>query len=219
MPDFLSNAVSKVNDLVESGAHERDAVDVVLKEMGVDLMRDAEKRVLVRFNAEKKKLWANLPDRPAQLRMNFGGDEFVISDLPVMIPDGEGGVRLRPARFTTANERIDSHNLRIEHHRSIIVRSESESRREEEQAARAMDLGIDLSNEVWDKVRHKDNTCWRCGLGWREGDAFELGHSDKPESQGGLVLEWEHRSCNRSAGDNPVARPETDQAAQAADLI
>lgn len=219
MPDFLSDAVSKVNDLVESGSDPRDAVEVVLKEMGVDLMRDAENRVLVRFNAEKKKLWANLPDRPAQLRMNFGGEEFVISDLPVRIPDGEGGVRWRPARFTTATERIDSSNARIRHHQSIIVRSESESRREEEQAARAMDLGIDLFNNVWDKVRHKDNTCWRCGLGWREGDQFELGHSDKPESQGGLVLEWEHRSCNRSAQDNPVARPETDQAAEAADLI
>jgi hypothetical protein len=63
-------------------------------------------------------------------------------------------------------------------------------------------------NTSWDEVKHRADgtTCWRCGLGWRSGDPFEQGHSDRPQSQGGVKVEWEHRSCNRSAKDNPVAR-------------
>jgi hypothetical protein len=208
MPDFLSDAVVKLDELVEGGDDVRAAAAKVIDEMHPILLLEAESRLLAAHKKLAKKQWAEPEDRPDQLRFNYNGFEAAISDTKVRKIDEDGVERFVPARFSTAAERLDSLAARVQHHLSHVRRAEAEHQREERQTAQAFDMGLDLMNTSWDQVRHKADgtTCWRCGLGWRSGDPFEQGHSDRPQSQGGVKVEWEHRSCNRSAKDNPVAR-------------
>ena len=210
MPDFLSDAVVKLDELVQAGEDVREGAVRIIDDMHSVLLLEAEQRLLRAYRSTKKKEWAEPSDRPDQLRLNFHGEEFAIADTPVRKVDDDGEEYFVPARFATSAERIDSLAARIYHHQSHIRRAEAEHQREERQASAAAAAGLDLMNTPWDEVKHlaEQTTCWRCGLGWRAGDPFEMGHSDKPQSQGGVVVEWEHRSCNRSAKDNPVARPE-----------
>lgn len=210
MPDFLNDAIVKVDEFMSTGMDSHDATRAVIDELKSVVMLEAEMKLHQRWKANAKREWAEPPERPDQLRFSHDGVEFAIPDTRVRIVDSDGDETFKSAPLTTGNERLDSSYAKIQHHQSIIRRTESEARREEEQIAVAFKVGLDLANNTWSEVMHQtQNTkCWRCGLGWRAGDPFECGHSDKPESQGGVVVEWEHRSCNRSSRDNPVARPD-----------
>lgn len=208
MPDFLSDAIVKVDELMSTGMDAHDATRAVITDLRSVVMLDAEMKLHQQWKARAKREWAEPPERPDQLRFTYDGVELAIPETRVQVVDSDGEVTFKSAQLTTGNQRLQSNYAKIQHHQSIIRRAESEAQREERQIASGFDLGLDIANTPWIELRHKDTKCWRCGLGWRAGDPFEMGHSDKPQSQGGVVVEWEHRSCNRSAKDNPVARPE-----------
>lgn len=218
MPNFISDAIVKVDELMSTGMDSHEATRLVIEQLQSLVILEAEMKLHQEWKARAKREWAEPPERPDQLRFTYEGVELAIPDTRVRLVDSDGEPTYNPAQLTTGHQRLDSSYAKIQHHQSIIRRTESEARREEEQIAVAFDLGLDVANNPWNQVRHQaeGTLCWRCGLSWRAGDPFESGHSDKPESQGGVVTEWEHRSCNRSARDNPVARPVK---TSAADLI
>lgn len=208
MPNFISDAIVKVDELMSTGIDSHEATRLVIEQLQSLVMLEAEMKLHQQWKSNAKREWAEPPERPDQLRFTYNGVELAIPDTRVRLVDTDGDETWVSAQRSTGNQRLESSYARIQHHQSIIRRTESEARREEEQIAVAFDLGLDIANNAWDQERHQAEatSCWRCGLGWRSGDPFEFGHSDKPESQGGVITEWEHRSCNRSAKDNPVAR-------------
>lgn len=208
MRNWKAEAVDQINRLVETGHSPNEAVQRIVLDFGGAIIAAAEADLNKLFVQKQKKTWAE-PDEMEQLRFDFDGNELSTSDAPVRYIDADGKERFKPARFSTASERINSIEARIQHHLSWVRRSEAEHARENKQNGLLISLGFDIE-ATWDEIRHHDTTCWRCGLGWRSGDPFERGHSDRPESQGGVKVEWEHKSCNRSAQDNPVARPSDD---------
>jgi hypothetical protein len=208
--DWTTEALKKVDDLVEGGMDHNDAILETIDTYAREIRIAAEIKLNNKFLETQKKRWAEPPDDDMnQLRFSLDGHEFAISDARVrkVLPDGD--ITFIPAWKSTGEERLASLAARIHHHRNWVTRSEAEHTREHQQINRAFEVGLDLMNSEWGKVRHRDTKCWRCGGGWVDGDPFERGHSDRPRSQGGTEVEWEHRSCNRSAQDNPVARPET----------
>jgi hypothetical protein len=212
MPNWKTEALKRISELVDDGKQPEDAVLEILPEYEAEMRWEAEMTLLRKFKQQQKDLWAEPRDDMDQLRFNLEGFEFAIADAPVRYVDEDGDERFKPARFSTGSERLDSTAHRIQHHLSWVRRSEAEHSRETEQNAKLIELGID-PDRPWDKLRHTNTVCWRCGKGWRAGDPFELGHCDKPQSQGGRQVAWEHRSCNRSAQDNPVAElPDEDEA-------
>lgn len=206
MPTWKTDAVKRLAELVEEGRQPEDAVEDVVDEFASNIRWDAEETLLRSLSKKQKDSWAE-PEPLDQLRFDLGGHEISISDAPVRYVDEDGDERFKPARHSTAIEREDSIAARIQHHLSWVTRSEAEHSRERTQNALMIELGVDLS-KTWDEIRHSDTVCWRCLEGWRPGDPFERGHCDRPESQGGVQVAWEHRSCNRSAQDNPVANPD-----------
>jgi hypothetical protein len=203
MRNWKAEAVERINQLVENGEEHAEAVRRVTLEYSGAILSDAEASLNNLFVQKQKKIWAE-PTGMDQLRFDYGGQEFSTSDAPVRFTDDDGKERFKPARFSTAAERSDSLEARTQHHLSWVRRSEAEHARENKQNALFISMGFDIS-KPWDEMRHRDTTCWRCGLGWRAGDPFEKGHSDRPQSQGGVEVDWEHQSCNRSAQDNPVS--------------
>lgn len=204
MPNWKTEALKKMTALVYEGQHPDDAVQEVIAEFRAEIGIDAEFSLLRSFQKQQKSAWAEPPDDMAQLRFDLNGLEVSISDAPVRYVDEDGEERFKSSRFSTGSEREESHSARYQHHISWARRSEADHSREREQNALLVQMGID-PEQPWDKLRHTNTVCWRCGEGWRAGDPFEHGHRDKPESQGGVEIAWEHRSCNRSAQDNPVA--------------
>lgn len=203
MGNWKTEAVKRATELVDDGHHPADAVREIMLEYRSEMEWDTEAALLKLLSDKQKKAWAEPPGMD-QLRFDLGGHEISISDAPVRYIDDDGEERFKPARHSTAAERLASLEARVQHHQSWVRRSEAEHTREIQQNMLLIDLGADLA-APWDQMRHADTTCWRCGLGWRAGDPFEIGHCDKPQSQGGVAVAWEHRSCNRSAQDNPVA--------------
>lgn len=203
MRNWKAEAVDRINQLVEGGQPADEAVRRIVLDFGDAILSAAEADLGNLFVQKQKKMWAE-PNGMDQLRFDYGGHEFSTPDAPVRVIDADGKERFKPARFSTAAERIDSIEARIQHHLSWVRRSEAEHARENKQNGLLISLGFDI-NATWDEIRHVKTVCWRCGLGWRAGDPFEKGHSDRPQSQGGVEIKWEHQSCNRSAQDNPVS--------------
>lgn len=203
MRNWRTEAIERVRDLINEGELAEDAVREVMRDYQREINNDVELSLLRSLADQFKKEWAEPPAEMEQLRFNLQGHEIAVPDTPVRYVDGDGQVRYKPARFSTAEERLASIEARGQHHQSWVQRCEGEHRREVEQIELLISLGVDVT-KPHDQLRHASTICWRCGLGWREGDPFEKGHSDRPASQGGVRIEWEHRSCNRSAKDNPV---------------
>lgn len=208
MGSWKNEAIKRAVKLLDDGLHPDDAVREIMLEYRSQIEWDAEASLLKLLMGKQKKAWAE-PTGMDQLRFDLGGHEVSIADAPVRYIDEDGQERFKPARHSSAIERVASHEAKVQHHQSWARRSEAEHTREIQQNALLATLGVDLS-ATWDQIRHKDNSCWRCGLGWRAGDPFEMGHCDRPESQGGVEVAWEHRSCNRSAQDNPVSSYNSD---------
>jgi hypothetical protein len=206
MNTWLTEALKRMAELVDDGKHPEDAARDVRVDYRSQIDWDAEEALLRAFNKKQKCAWAEPPIDMDQLRFDLGGHEISISDAPVRYVDDDGEERFKPARHSTAYERLDSLTARLQHHQSWVRRTESEHSREVQQNGVLSFMGIDL-DQTWDQIRHTETTCWRCLQGWRAGDPFEFGHRDRPQSQGGVEIAWEHRSCNRSAQDNPVAPP------------
>lgn len=209
MRNWRTEAIERVRRLIDQGELPEDAVRQVMADYSREISYDVESSLLRSFFDQLKKEWAEPPADIEQLRFNLEGHEIAVPDTPVRYVDGDGQVRYKPARFSTAEERLASIEARGQHHQSWVKRCEGEHRREVKQIELLLSLGVDVT-KPHDQLRHASTICWRCGLGWREGDPFEKGHSDRPASQGGTRIEWEHRSCNRSAQDNPVD-PTTDE--------
>jgi hypothetical protein len=211
MTDWLNDALKTLRERWERGQHEDDAIQATVAELSTLILLDAEERLNRRFKQRLKDEWAEPAPRENlnQLRFNLGDIEIAVADTPVRVVHPDGHEELKPASRSTGAEREDSIAARIQHHVSHVRRAEGEHRREVEQNHAAEALGLRIRDVAFDDLRHQatGTKCWRCGLGWRAGDPFERGHSDRPASQGGVVVEWEHRSCNRSCRDNPVARP------------
>jgi len=203
MPSWKTEALKKMDELVNDGLSLEDAAREMVLEYSTEILWDAEHRLMVNLNKQRQRTWAEPPDDMEQLRFDLNGMEVAIPETPVRYVDGDGEVRYKPARLSNANERQDSIQARIQHHLSWVRRSETEHARELEQTAYLIGQGFD-ADMTWDEIRHADTICGRCTEGWRPGDPFELGHCDKPASQGGRKVQWEHRSCNRIEGDNPV---------------
>lgn len=208
MKSWKAEMLNRAVRLVEEGLHPEDAVRDIIPEYRSQIEWDAEASLLRLVMGKQKKAWAE-PVGMEQLRFELEGHEICTSDAPVRTVDEDGQERFKPARYSTAIEREASLQAKVLHHLSWARRSEAEHTREVQQNGLLASLGVDLSL-TWDEIRHKNNTCWRCGLGWRAGDPFEMGHNDRPASQGGVEVAWEHRSCNRSAQDNPVSSYEQD---------
>jgi hypothetical protein len=206
MPNWMIEAKKKVGALVDDGHRFEDAVDEIVLEYQTEIRWEAEVKLARAFQNDQKSQWAEPPRNMDQLRFDINGVEIAISDAPVRYVDDEGDERFKPARHSTPSEREESLAARCQHHLSWVRRSEAEHAREREQNALLDTFGLDMSL-TWDQMRHAETICWRCGTGWLAGDPFELGHCDRPESQGGTQIAWEHRSCNRSEQDNPVAKP------------
>lgn len=214
MNDWKAKAQQEIKRLIAEGKSLDEAAVEVMRTFGDEAFNDAVLDVTKRVKKELKRDWAEPPlNKLDQLQLNFGEVVFKWSDAPVRCVDDHGNVYYKHVRWSTPVERVNSLIARQEHHDSEQRRATAERRSEETQNEIARRAGFDM-DAVQDKWVHDSpaaNTkCWRCGLGWRAGDPFEQGHSDRPESQGGTKVEWEHRSCNRSAQDNPVARPEDD---------
>lgn len=207
--------MSDLDDLyeeIEARTNEGEDLSVVISdvaERNSERIRfDFERKTADKLSKKFQKQWAEpaCADDPEQLTLDLGEHVFRLPDWKVQVHREDGTVVYIPAKLSTAEQRQDSHEARIQHHNSWARRIEAEHARDREQTARMASLGIDVS-QPWDALRHRDTRCWRCGLGWIKGNPFERGHSDAPKVQGGTVTEWEHRSCNRSSRDNPVARP------------
>ena len=214
MSDWKAKARQQIHQKMAEGKTLADAISEVMPEFQTEALQDMQNDLAKRVKNELKNIWAEPPvNKLEQGQFDFGEVTFKRSDVPVRCVDDQGNVYYKHPRWSTPAEREDSLSAREDHHRSWMKRSQSELRREQTQNEIARENGFDMG-AVWDEWEHHSpaaNTkCWRCGLGWRAGDPFERGHSDRPESQGGTQVEWEHRSCNRSAQDNPVARPEDD---------
>lgn len=205
MGNWKSEAIKRAAELVDDGHHPADAVREIMLDYRSEIEWDTEASLLNLLTQKQKKAWAEPPGME-QLRFNLNGNDISIPDTPVRFVDEDGEERFKPARHSTISERLDSNAARIQHHQSWIRRSEAEHQRETLQMEVLIGLGVDI-NMTWDQMRHTNTCCWRCGLGWRAGDPFEMGHCDRPQSQGGTEVSWEHRSCNRSAEDNPVSHP------------
>jgi len=203
MPNWKTEAIKKMEALIEDGYSIEDIAREMSLEYQTEIMWDAELSLAKALIKKLGETWAEPPKDMEQLRFDLNGTEIAIPDTPVRYVDEDGDVRYKPARLSTANERIDSIEARIQHHLSWVARSETEHTRELKQTAYMSEHGID-ADTTWDQIRHRDTICGRCGEGWRPGDPFEMGHYDKPQSQGGKMVRWEHRSCNRSERDNPM---------------
>jgi hypothetical protein len=212
MPKWKDELRLKVERKLEEGVPLGVAFADVSADYQVEIQIEFEARELRQFKRKQRERWAEPDPDSSQLRFSFDGFEFAIPDTPVRFVDDDGEEQFKPASVSTGEERLDSSEHRIQHHQSWVRRSEAEHRRELEQIAAANDLNIDLMHTPFEEVRHASTECWRCNEGYRAGDPFERGHRDAPASQGGTVTSWEHRSCNRNAGDNPVAEPDADVA-------
>lgn len=210
MFDWKADALVKLEEAWVSGEDTGLAAQRIVKDFESTILLDAEFKLIKSMTSKQTKRWAEPPVDMPQLRFELEGVEFAVPDTPVRWIDEEGDERFKPARQSTGDEREASLEARIDHHQNWVRRTEAEHRREVEQNSNAAQLGVDLATVPWDMVRHMSTTCWRCGGGYRAGDPFEYGHVDKPASQGGRQVAWEHRSCNRSAGDSPVTEPYVD---------
>lgn len=206
MTGWIDEINKELDELIEqTGRAAEDLINELLPKYRNQIDLDAERRALSRFNADKRKAWAEPADDLGQLRFALNGyGEVAISASPVRCIGPDNEPFYKSPSHSTGAEREDSHAARIQHHLSWVRRSESELNREREQNAALTLLGVDIENLTWEELRDGDKVCWRCGLGYRAGDPFERGHYDRPESQGGVKTAWEHRSCNRSAQDNPT---------------
>lgn len=209
MAKWLDELRLKVERKTAEGVPPAVAIADVTIEYQLEVMLQFEARELRRLKKEQRERWAEPDVDTHQLRFNFEGFEFAIPDAPVRVVDSDGEEQFKPASLSTGEERVDSLAARIQHHAQWVRRSEAEHHREQAQCLAANDLGIDLWHTPFEELRHASTVCWRCGGGYMPGDPFERGHSDAPASQGGTTTEWEHRSCNRRAKDNPVARGDT----------
>lgn len=211
------NAWNEITKRFDDGEDREDVIAEVADRFSHDINRKWRDDMLKKLDKHNKSLWEEpqgaIEQNPNQLSFDFGDVAFKIPDWPVrLVEDGE--VKFIPARLSNHEQRQQSHHARIEHHRTMQIRIEAEQQRETTQNAEMELAGLDTSLP-FEQLYHESNVtrCWRCLGGWRAGDPFERGHSDAPRSQGGVVTEWEHRSCNRSAKDNPVARPVDNDAA------
>lgn len=185
-----------VEDIAEELLNDPDVVE--------QLKWDAANRLIKRKHTNDKNDWLENDLPRQQLQLPFGEAEFAIDDSKVRYIREDGTEDFKPARYSTGAEREESFRDKAETLRRRARVADKQKEREERQNDLAAQLGLDLRNEIWDKIRHQHTKCWRCGGGWRAGDPFEGGHWDKPESQGGTQETWEHRSCNRSLQDNPT---------------
>ena len=207
MSNWVNKGVIEMRQAEVEGKNLDDVLQQILADNATNIRYDAETRLGNAFKAKQRNEWANPAEQETQLRFPLDGMDFAIPETPVRYIDGDGEERFKSARRSTGEEREASINARHSHHLGHLIRSEAEAKREASQNSAASLQGIDLYGTPWDEVRHRDTVCWRCLQGYRHGDPFELGHSDRPESQGGTQTRWEHMSCNRSEKDNPVADP------------
>lgn len=198
--------VSQIMARLASGEHYEDVVDSVVQANGA-LAGRMLKRLLVKAVEKEAKSKARRPDGFAQLSLDFGdGTVGHIADRVVYITEADGTKIIKDARYATGAERERSlHQWMNDCKRQISI-AEGEIQKEMQLQSVAALHGIDLVNEPFYKAKAQleNIKCWRCGMGFIDGVPFESGHSDKPFSQGGTEMRWEHRSCNRSAKDNPV---------------
>lgn len=210
MSTWLNDAKDIVRKSFEQGDTIEDAVRQVVAQ-NIDMIRlEAEDKLNREMKQALNHDWAE--PAPAsqltQLRFQLDGNDYQIPDTPVKYVREDGTFDFKPASLSTGAEREDSVARRHEHHKSHLQRAEREHTRETRQNAELERLGIPALTRPWMEIRHlvAGDICWRCGGGYRgPDDPFERGHCDKPASQGGTRVAWEHRSCNRSARDNPVA--------------
>jgi len=207
MSNWGNKSVAELTQAEIEGKNLDDVLQQILADNAVNIRYDAETRLGNAFKALQRNEWANPAVQEAQLRFDLDGIEFAIPETPVRYIDGDGEERFKSARRSTGEEREASINARHSYHQGHVIRAEAEAQREASQNSLAALQGIDLSTKTWDEIRHSNTVCWRCLQGYRHGDPFERGHSDRPESQGGAQTRWEHMSCNRSEKDNPVADP------------
>lgn len=211
MSKWTDDAWNEITKRFNDGEDPENVIDDVRQRFGFEIAQQWGVDMLKKLDGFNKKQWEEpkgaLDQNPDQLSFDFGGQEFAIPDWPVRVVE-DGEVRFLPARLSNHEQRQRSHHARIEHHRAMQVRVEAESTREVKQNAEMELAGLNTALPFEQLYHESQGTrCWRCLGGWRYGDPFERGHSDAPRSQGGNVTEWEHRSCNRSSRDNPVARP------------
>lgn len=216
MTTWRDDAYGEIEKRTKDGEDVDHVVRDVADRYSVEIKFQFERDMAKKLRQQMKKEWAEPngidADDPDQLSLALGDQVFRIPDWPVRIVADDGSVKFIPAHRSTAEQRQDSNEARIQHHQGWVRRAEAEHSRDREQTAKMARSGLDVTLP-WSGLVHTLNgtLCWRCGLGWRNGDPFERGHSDAPKVQGGTVVEWEHRSCNRSAKANPVARAAADE--------
>lgn len=151
------------------------------------------------------------PECNVQLSFEFNGETFKIPDTPVIVAKAGGGVTTIPALHSTADERQASFAITLDRLMKKVRRTERAQAMDRQLSARMVLAGLD-PNERFSVTQHLiyGTTCARCGGLPSSEDPFELGHFDAPASQGGRVLAWEHRNCNRGEHKNDVAPPLSD---------
>lgn len=211
MSTWKNYATDEAYQRVNSGERPHEVID--------DLVSKYEKQIIAQAKIDTGKSLKKLmreralefPEFTPQLSFDFDGRTFKIADKPILTPKPGGGIETIPAIMSTAAQREAGYAFAIEHFSKLIRRGERAmaSDRRQTAAMRAAGLDPDLP---WSVIQHLENgtTCARCG-GLPSGlDPFELGHYDAPATEGGRVLKWEHRSCNRSEHTNDVAPPVAD---------
>jgi hypothetical protein len=211
MATWRDDVWNEITKRFKDGEDAEEVIRDVAERFQYDITRQWRDDMETKLQRHNKKLWAPPPGAiniaPDQLSFEFEGDEYRIPDVPVRIVV-DGDERFIPARLSNYDQRLQSNKARLDHYISQQVRTEAEINRDGLQNAKMEQIGLDTS-QPWERLEHELNgtRCFRCLGGWREGDPFELGHYDAPASKGGVEVRWEHRSCNRSAKANPVARP------------
>ncbi len=211
MSTWKKYATDEVYQRVNAGEREHEVIE--------DIVRKYEKQIITQAKIDTGKAFQKLmleralelPDFMPQLSFDFGDDTFIVNDRPVVRPKPGGGIETIAAMMSTAEDRQTGYSITIKHFTKLIRRTENLMADDRRQSARMLEVGLD-PELPWSVIQHLKNgtTCARCGGLPTKEDPFELGHFDAPASQGGRVLKWEHRHCNRSERANHVAPPVAD---------
>jgi len=205
MSNDIDGLQAQVNELVDAGFEYNEAIELVVAKNGTKANDMLTRKLRKRYEQDAK-TEARRSNPTQQLSFDYDNVTWAIPARRVYIEHDDGRKTIKPAGLSTGEERLKSMDQTLDECRKIAARTEAERTNEERLQSQAALRGMDLTTQPFRTELHKvtGTKCWRCGLGYIEGDPFEMGHSDKPHSQGGIQVNWEHRSCNRSAKDNPV---------------
>lgn len=216
MSNEKDDLVGQIMERMSDGEHYEDVVDSIVSTNGQMAARML-KRVLLKAVEKEAKSTARRPEGFSQLSLDLGdGTTLHIPDRWIYIEEPDGTKIIKAARFSTGAERERANHQWINDCKRQISIAEGEIQREAQMQSVAALRGIDLVNEPFYKVKAQveDIKCWRCGMGFIDGVPFESGHSDKPFSQGGTEMRWEHDKCNKEAKANPVKSVQHEVASQ-----